>query len=496
MTSFQRPSTRRNASKPKRTPDIALKNEDGSPRDPVSVLVDLGKRHALFVAMDGTPYAKVRTKSHVEIHALNGNGFTSILAAEFHNLSGAACRKAAIHDAIVTIAAIAATSEIREPVFCRVAASEDRLIIDRGDSCWGSFVVTATSWKEQPGQTVNFRRSSHMLALPSPGQPEISALWKMISVRDEDRPLVLGWLVGALYGRGTYPILAITGEAGSGKSTASRMLKRLVDPSEPLLRPAPKDIDALHVAAISSHVLAFDNLSGLKPEMSDALCTVASGGALSARTKYTDAEETLIHFKRPVILNGIEGIMSRTDLSSRSIHLDLPACETRMTEHELEELFQQHAGDILAALLDAVSCALKNQGKDFGELPRLADFAKWAAAAMPAFGYQPADFLDAFRRNADQAMLDHVDDSAFAQAVIELVQRRQSWVGTTNALLEELRGAANGRYRGMRWPKSAKAAIGELRRYKSSLRMAGVSFERRRAGVRSIELTYHPCASE
>lgn len=489
-------SPRRKTLRPKRAHDIALKSEDGTPRDPVSILVDLGKRHVLFVATDGTPYAKVQRQSHVEVHAVDGRGFASILAADFHDVTGSGVKVAAIKDAVVTIAAITAKAETRLPVFCRVATSEGRLIIDRGDPRWSSFVATESSWDQQPGHSVNFRRSPHMLALPLPGKADLSALWRLVSVREEDRPLVLGWLVGALSGRGTYPILAITGEAGSGKSTASRMLKRLVDPSEPLLRPVPKDIDALRVAAISSHVLAFDNLSGLKPEMSDALCMVASGGALSARTKYTDAEETLIHFKRPVILNGIEGIMSRTDLSSRSIHLDLPACETRRTEHELEALFERHAGDILAALLDGVSRALKNQDQDFGELPRLADFAKWAAAAMPAFGYQPAEFLDAFRRNADQAMLDHVDDSAFAQAVIELVTMNQSWVGSGNALLEELRGVANSRFRGMRWPKSAKAAIGELRRYTASLRIAGISFEQRRnAGSRFIELTYCSSAS-
>ena len=59
---------------------------------------------------------------------------------------------------------------------------------------------------------------------------------------------------------------------------------------------------------------------------------------------------------------------------------------------------------LLGALLDAVSAALANEPTvDLAELPRMADFAIWAAAAAPALGWTPAAFLDAYQANREAA---------------------------------------------------------------------------------------------
>jgi hypothetical protein len=43
--------------------------------------------------------------------------------------------------------------------------------------------------------------------------------------------LVIAWIVAALRHRGPFPILVIKGEAGTGKSLFSRIVRSLVDPS-------------------------------------------------------------------------------------------------------------------------------------------------------------------------------------------------------------------------------------------------------------------------
>src|SRR5262249_31150465 len=42
------------------------------------------------------------------------------------------------------------------------------------------------------------------------------------------------------------------------------------------------------IAASNGHVLAFDNLSGVPPWLSDTLCRLTSGGAFSTRRLFTD----------------------------------------------------------------------------------------------------------------------------------------------------------------------------------------------------------------
>jgi hypothetical protein len=147
---------------------------------------------------------------------------------------------------------------------------------------------------------------------------------------DNDFVLVVAWLLGALRAGGPYPVLALAGEQGSAKTVLSKLLRALVDPSVAPVRALPRDDS-------HSHVLAFDNLSGLPPWLSDTLCRLTSGGAFSTRRLVTDQDEILFVAARPIILNGIEDTFTRPDLADRAILLMLaPIAERqRRSEHVL-----------------------------------------------------------------------------------------------------------------------------------------------------------------
>jgi len=72
--------------------------------------------------------------------------------------------------------------------------------------------------------------------------------------------LNVGWLLGALRPTGPYPLLCITGIAGMAKTSACRVLQRLIDPNFADLRPFKKE-DDMYIGAFNSWVLAFDNIS-------------------------------------------------------------------------------------------------------------------------------------------------------------------------------------------------------------------------------------------
>src|SRR5262249_30479010 len=94
-------------------------------------------------------------------------------------------------------------------------------------------------------------------------------------------------------------------------------------PERAPVRALPRDEREVFIAASNGHVLAFDNLSGLPPWLSDALCRLTSGGAFSARRLFTDQDEMLFAAARPIILNGIEEVITRPDLADRAILLML-----------------------------------------------------------------------------------------------------------------------------------------------------------------------------
>jgi hypothetical protein len=126
------------------------------------------------------------------------------------------------------------------------------------------------------------------LPLPVPGGL-IEALMPFLNLANEnDFTRVVAWLLGALRAGGPHPVLAIAGEQGSTKTTLSKILRALIDPSAAPVWALPRDERELFIAASNGHVLAFDNLSGLPPWLSDTLCRLTSGGAFSARRLFIE----------------------------------------------------------------------------------------------------------------------------------------------------------------------------------------------------------------
>ena len=123
--------------------------------------------------------------------------------------------------------------------------------------------------------------------------------------------------------RGPYPVLVLSGEQGSAKSTLSAILRALLDPNTAPLRALPREDRDLFIAATNGHVLTFDNVSGLRAWTSDTLCRLATGGGFAVRQLYTDLDEVLFDAARPVILNGIEDMVERADLADRAVFLTL-----------------------------------------------------------------------------------------------------------------------------------------------------------------------------
>jgi len=117
----------------------------------------------------------------------------------------------------------------------------------------------------------------------------------------------------------------------------------------------------LFIAANNGHVLAFDNVSGLPSWISDTLCRLATGGGFSVRQLFTDQDEVLFEATRPVILNGIEDVVTRPDLADRAVLLTLEPIpeEKRRPEAEFWVAFDAERPRILGALLNAVAAGLK-----------------------------------------------------------------------------------------------------------------------------------------
>jgi hypothetical protein len=275
-------------------------------------------------------------------------------------------------------------------------------------------------------------------------------------------------------------LLEILGEHGTAKSTAARVLRSLVDPAQVPLRALPSNERDLAIAARANWILGFDNISYVRPQVSDAMCRLSTGGGFGTRALYTDDEEALFDAMRSQIVNGINRVVVNGDLQDRCIMvtlLPIPKDERR-SERKFWAEFEVARPKILGALMDAVSCAVRNvENVQLDELPRLADFAEWVVAAEEALGWEPGTFMTAYSGNrmaANEAALE-ADPVAVALMKVLEAEAKHVWRGTSEALLERLGKTVSDETRHTKaWPKAANALSRRLNRLAPLLREAGI----------------------
>ena len=459
-------------------------------------LVELA--HAARIELFHTPhdeaYATVPVSRHRETLRLNKTPMRRWLSRLYYTAKRATPSNQALLDAIGTLEGEALYDGATYQVHVRVAEHDGAIWLDLGDDQWRVVRIDPSGWAVCDDVPLRFRRPPTMAPLPEPtAGGNLEALRPYLNgATDQDTWVMLvAWLLAALRPRGPYPLLALHGEQGSAKSTTARILRALVDPSQPSTRAEPHDERDLAVAAGNAWCLSFDNLSRIPGWLSDALCRLSTGGGFATRELYSDRDETFFDYQRPTIVTGIEDLATRSDLLDRSIVRWLPAIDPtqRQTEDEFLDAFERDRPAILGALLTCVSGALRElPAVQIAELPRLADFAKWITAAEPSLGWEQGTFQRVYRQNRD-AVNDLALDSAPVLAPLRTLAEKytsdNTWEGTMTGLLKELAETVDETISKARdWPKSGRALSNTLRRFAPNLRSVGIHllFDQRKAG--------------
>jgi len=456
-------------------------DSEGRRESAATAIINIARSNAELFHFGEDSFATIQVSGHLETYSLRSRAFRSWLGQLFFRENRRAATGEALASAIGTLDGFARFECPERETFIRVAGSVKGMWIDLGDPQWRQIEVNSSGWRivEANDSHVRFRRAHGMLALPVPeGAGSLNDLRKFVNVSsDADFRLLVGYIIGALSPCGPYPILVLHGEQGSAKSTTTRVVRSLVDPSVAPLRSEPREARDLMIAANNGWMIPLDNISRLEPWLSDCLCRLSTGGGFSTRTLYSDAEETIFQAQRPVILNGIEELAVRGDLLDRCIVLDLPRIEDakRRDEHSFTGAFESARAKLFGALLDAISAAIGNHDTAVIEnKPRMADFACWVVAAEPKLGWKRGEFLTAYgnnRRRANELVL----ETPLAEAVRKI---NLPWEGTATELLTKLNAVVDEPVRKQRgWPSSGRMLSNALRRLTPNLRQAGVFVE-------------------
>ncbi|MBF0528822.1 MAG: hypothetical protein HQK55_06045 [Deltaproteobacteria bacterium] len=480
--------------KPNKEPEkIDRKKKEPTQSD---ILLELAAAAELFHSGDGMAFGTIPEKNHHETWPVRSKGFRQWLTRQYYMATGRASGTQAFEDTLRVLESKAQFDGPQIETFIRVGELNGAVYLDLANDKWEAVKVTADGWKIVSDSPLKFRRPPGMKELPIPKRNDSSwkTLERLLNLEShDDFILVTSWLFGSLRPTGPFPILILSGEQGSGKSSLSRLLKNLIDPSISELRAPPRTEQDLVIGAVSSLILCFDNLSNTPGWLSDAFCRLSTGGTLCTRQLYTDADEVVLNVKRPVLLNGINNVASRHDLMDRAIILTLPAIrpEKRQAEKELIEQFQKAHAEILGSLLSAVSVALKNQSSKCNDnfLPRMADYYQWIISAESALPWQPGQFQSAYAANCQRIVEQSLEGDCVASAIRAFMADKSVWEGTAGELLEKLSDIVSDRVvHSKSWPTAANVLSGRLIRAATFLRTIGIETEvgKRTTGGRRV----------
>jgi hypothetical protein len=436
----------------------------------------------LWATPAGEPYMTVPVRGYVEHHPLSGRTGRARdwLAKRYYEAEGGPPSAQPLQDALGVLRARASWDGERHEAHVRYAATDECTYLDLADAERRVVKIAPDGWSVIESPPVRFVRPDGILALPAPlGGGRLDLLRELLNVEDDDGwTLICGWLVGTMAPEGPYPLLDLSGEQGSAKSTAARLLLCVTDPNKLPLRSPPRTERDLMISAQNARVLTFDNVSRLPDWLSDTLCRVATGGGIATRKLYTDADVVILDATRPVILTGIGEVAVRGDLIDRTSMVTLkpiPAAQ-RKTESELDTYWREIHPLVLGALLDATATALSRlpQTRPDG-LPRLADHARFVTAAEPSLGWESGTYLRVYGSSRARAFVAALDASAIAGHLRAIAEK--GFDGTFTELHTLITQRIDDPSESRRLPANAQVLSAELRRLAPSLRESEIKIE-------------------
>ena len=328
----------------------------------------------------------------------------------------------------------------------RRATIGDDIFIDLGDEKWRTVRVSRDGWSIENHDEARFFRPQHMLPLPLP-EPggDLDDLFTYVPAdTDGDKLLLKAWLLGGLYAAIPNPILLVIGQQGSAKTTRSRRLRSLLDPS---ITPVLGDLEMSNLFLTFQHhaVPCFENVSSFKRKEADMFCRAVTGNGVERRKLYTDGDQVLYSFRRPIIINGLDSPTTQADFLDRCLTFNCRRIDQFIPLEELDRLFEAARPRLFGAMLDLLVKTLRAlcttpPATEF----RMADFARFGRAVAVALGKKPEEFDAVYRMNIEQQCFEILEDAPMARLLKGFASKLKGpWEGTAEELLAKLKNEAH-----------------------------------------------------
>ncbi len=272
---------------------------------------------------------------------------------------------------------------------------------------------------------------------------------------DREIKLLTLYLVTSLWGlRINHPILVLTGEKGSSKSSSFKKLEELIDPkSSELGSGIPRGSDGLEVRLYNGYFVTI-----------------------------------VLDLKAIVAVNGVSLVAKESDLLDRSVILTLKriAPDKVLTEQELWAEFEKDRPKMLGACFNVLAAALNDMEEvQVRNKIRMADFHVACVKVGRVLGIPEEEVSDILWENQKNINQRTLDEDVVALCVIELMQGRKEYVNSMSGLLIDLLDVADSN--GMPStviPKTANHLRSRLDKTKSNLQSEyGITYHVKNIGT-------------
>lgn len=288
------------------------------------------------------------------------------------------------------------------------------------------------AWKieNEPKHKFLTTRSCQEQMLPEACDESIvDLLGPLVNLSGDDLLLFAIWLIQA-FSSGTHYGLLLSAQRGSGKSTLTRLIHRIIDPSQDEVTLMQTRLEDFQNHLGNHYVCCFDNIRKIPVDHSDTLCTAITGGTVGKRQLYSDHDEVLLELHNIVVLNGIGIFPSESDLAERLLYFELKkiTSDSAISDYDLRKDFDEKRPKILGCIFDIL--------------------AKATISIKNLKARKPTRFVDAYTEMLAIALNMGITEDKFHQMITDNVakmNRASAKTPVVEAVCEYMNGPAAGK---------------------------------------------------
>ena len=221
--------------------------------------------------------------------------------------------------------------------------------------------VNSGSWYVCKDPQHRFLTSSSQLKQVMPKRTDkslVDLLKPLVNLKGDDLILFAIWLAQGFSGGAHYGLL-LSAERGSAKTTLTRLVNQIIDPSRATTMQLQKKIQDFQDVLADNYLCCYDNLREIPEEHSDAMAAAITGSTVAKRVLYTTNDIAYMKLLNLILLNGISLFPTESDLAERFLYFELKKLtpDQLRPDREIEQLFIESRPFILGAIFDLLAKA-------------------------------------------------------------------------------------------------------------------------------------------